>query len=48
MLHEGLNELLAQTGQAVAMLSREALLPALGVELLPFHGQEVEVRRKSA
>lgn len=46
MLYKGLNELLAQASQAMAMLSGETKLLALGGELFSFHWQEVEVRRE--
>ena len=43
MLNEGLDELLAQAGQAVAVQAGKALLLGLWGKLLPLHGQEVEV-----
>lgn len=48
MLHEGLDELLAQAGQAVAVLAGEALQLALGGQLLAVHQQEVEVGGEGA
>lgn len=48
MLDKGLDELLAQAGQAVAVLPGEALALALRRQLLALHGQEVEVGGEGA
>lgn len=48
VFHEGLDELLAQAGQAVAVLAGEALQLALGGQLLAVHQQEVEVGGEGA
>lgn len=43
VLDEGLNELLSEAGQAVAVLAGETLSHTLRGKLLPFHRQEVQV-----
>lgn len=48
MLNKGLDEFLAQTSQAVAMLTGEALALALQRKLFSIQHQKVEVRRESA
>lgn len=48
VFHEGLDELLAQAGQAVAVLAGEALQLALRWKLLAVHQQEVEVGGEGA
>lgn len=47
MLNKGLDELLAETGQAVAVLAGEAEVFTLWGQLFAIHRQEIEVRGKS-
>lgn len=47
VLYKGLYELLAQAGQAVAVLPWKAQPLALGRQLLTVHGQEAKVGRES-
>lgn len=47
MLNKGLDELLAETSQAVAVLAGESLALTLWGQLLSAHRQEIEVRGES-